>query len=685
LNIGKKNKKDLKEPTDLYVKGFEKAYWLERDKQAGQIEGVKAVIAQKDTTDISAYYTLVADGETVTDGKRGIKNPKVFEMAFFLAVEAARSSGDDADKLLDKLTKKENKEDETKEEQIERVLKETKDVAIEYAKEKSIQYGAYQAAKELGVLGKLQKLNDIHFAKEIAEEEANIKKLEDAGYDEKGKELIKLNKNLKEYTEKEKKYANIRGKYDKLYKKFVGKDEKAEILDDAEKGMNAADSYLPSNGGTEKLEFLLELKKKEEKEPKETDKKPKKKGKPTDADIIKELTVEQKQPIYDTYERTYEQQKAVEYNNSLAEFSNIFMFGVGLLDVTETIEGNVEPAAEENKNTSKEEDIGNAIKKILAGKELEKKILAGKELEGGDGGNISLDNLDIVDVFQEQEVLLQLMNVQIEKDRKVAYQFDFDVFDLEDDKEKRETKFGMTQEELEEGIAALEKKKEEEGPLNIAESTKLGNYRGRLKKLEKINVQIEKLQTSSMEAYEDIELSTEKIRQFFKSQLKFDVPREDNDYILDYVDYFDRKLLLDGSFNYTSSNLNISGSGGYDIFENAEDVQVFANVSIDKGDYSFTSSGFRYIEDADHMTLFRGTAVIPRLEGDESADVLQEYTFDDIGIDLSSGLRGQLKMQSSKLIGGPVLNSSGDRKNKTNPKNLDVDGEQNISTEPTKK
>jgi hypothetical protein len=73
------------------------------------------------------------------------------------------------------------------------------------------------------------------------------------------------------------------------------------------------------------------------------------------------------------------------------------------------------------------------------------------------------------------------------------------------------------------------------------------------------------------------------------------------------------------------------------------------------------------------------------LEGGESADLLQAYSFEALGLSFSSGIRSQLTYQSNKLVGGAIIGNTGGRKNKTDPKHLDVDGEQNISAKKPKK
>jgi hypothetical protein len=62
-----------------------------------------------------------------------------------------------------------------------------------------------------------------------------------------------------------------------------------------------------------------------------------------------------------------------------------------------------------------------------------------------------------------------------------------------------------------------------------------------------------------------------------------DIPKSSNDKILDYVDCFDKQLELNGGFSYGSSSLSISGTGNYKVLENAEDVEVHANIRLDKG------------------------------------------------------------------------------------------------------
>ncbi|MCH2023116.1 MAG: DUF4157 domain-containing protein [Saprospiraceae bacterium] len=632
-------------PSKLFKDGFVDAYWKARDKEAGKIEGIKAVLSGEADMNVKSFYTVIVNDTDIPDKeKRAVKNAKIFEDAFLLSLENARKSSD-PQKLHDETTTiKRDPKLENKDQRKARILKKAFLDAENIALKIGQRHGAYRAADELGILEKLSKsLNTFKLEKELLEYRMGAleQKLDNRSLIAQAGVLDQIHSEYQLYAKQMQEYPKLEAKCSKIIEIFTEEDG---IILSVDKGLAEADSYLPENGGTFKLDVLLGLKNETDTD-KDNDQSTKGDEKLSDDDKVKQsLTLADKKIVYDKYTQKYNQNKEVAYSNYLIEFTNNYA-SKGDLGLGEVDNFMHEKSGNE---TGKAGEIADEIKDIV--------------LEGEESDDVIFSNLPLVSILYEQEEIINTAHENIADELTYISEDNVEIADLENKRMNLEDKFGFTEAELKLEIDQL-KEKENEEPLSFSEKRELKKYTKQYNKIKKVSDEIADIEGLSTGSKDSIDKESDSVMDFFSSQLGITVAEDYKWEVKEYLEYKDFDLFIDVAHAYSSENLKFSGSGQYEVFENAQDIEVTGSINLSKDDYTFSSSGFRYIRDDAHITLMNGNAIIPRLEGDASANEMGEYKFDDIGLDLSTGVRGQVKIQSEKLVGGPVLESSGTRTN----------------------
>jgi hypothetical protein len=280
-----------------------------------------------------------------------------------------------------------------------------------------------------------------------------------------------------------------------------------------------------------------------------------------------------------------------------------------------------------------------------------------------DGADIILDNMFIIGDFYNLETLLREVNLVVPKKQEKLDETEFHIIAWKENLKKEKASL-EGKSIFEYKIAAINVKKQE-ATITKEEEAELVKTQAELKKfapatakVQNIEETIKNLELTANSSKESVDKEVKKIRQLLVSDLKLSLPdnKATNDTILNYVHFLNKELKLTGGFSYAKDPLRITGSGDFSVNKNAEDVQINADIKINKGKYRFTAKGMKYVEDKEHINLLNGNAVIPRLEGDASPnrEDKREYFFDEIGLKLNEAVRGQLKLQQNKLTGGDI-------------------------------
>lgn len=168
--------------------------------------------------------------------------------------------------------------------------------------------------------------------------------------------------------------------------------------------------------------------------------------------------------------------------------------------------------------------------------------------------------------------------------------------------------------------------------------------------LKKVIIEVEKYRKGL-----DEELGTAK--GFFRDKAKFKMDAAEDKELFSYLDLLKSNAELSGEFNYKDSKMEVKGRGTYILDKKIQNIKMEAPTTMTVGGIDMTGQGFTRDKDNDFVSLFRGTVVVPRVEGDFNEKVIKDgsYNFNqDLVFTTSTGVHSQLKYhkESGKLQGG---------------------------------
>lgn len=292
--------------------------------------------------------------------------------------------------------------------------------------------------------------------------------------------------------------------------------------------------------------------------------------------------------------------------------------------------------------------------------------------------DVQLNTLPILDVFAEQEFLIESTQNEVASIRNDVWDLDDQIFRLEDTLLTGDNRLLEIDKAIEDLLA--------EKPLDKDQKRELKEYRLEKKSLErnsrKDNTNLDKLTAELNREKGYINDVAMDVDTFLKNRLKFRTQNsaDATNEILDYLDVFVDRLHLSGQYSYTQTGIKLNGSGALIVEKNAEDVYTGTDVTLRKGAFNFKASGLEYNEDQNRLILSGGSAVIPKLEGAKNANDTANYDFDGLSFDLNQGVFLQLKLQAGKLKAGAIPRSTGmrsatpqrDKLNPSAPQNTEV-------------
>lgn len=624
---------ELDQPKEMspdYKQAFLKAYWEARDKVVGLVAGLQAVVdGHGDVDDISEFYVVVADEEEIPANQNAIsavtgkekfivKNANIFEQNFFVQRERAKLA-DNPEELLNELKNKQEETDpkeQFKKNQADRI----KGIASEYGQ----LYGYYKAVKETIGEEKLKILKENQAATI-----ANAQQDPEQGTGNQVAAGLEATGRL--------------GAYQKLASKLTTKNH-TTIYTTSSEGMQVADAYGAPTGSISEVPVIADLIKQLEGEQVNvegsvgmgTSKAGGTRKKTNKIAGLGSFSEEQREALltelHQIYLEEYNLQKANAYGEGVGALIEDFMFSTG----TGALGG--------SGSSGDRDELGNLIGAL-------------------DDVNIkeeaTLNGLSIINVLGRLEQALIDAHNKIGDARGELVSAMVDKESLEDELQFKEDLFG-SKEKLREKLRRLDVQKKEQ-ELNKEDQEEYDRVKRHLDSMKDLEQKIKDKSDIVDNEHNKESQAVEEVRNFFNNELKFNVQKQNDPAILSYIEFFDRELDLKSSFGYDTESSKLGGSGWLTVRENAEDVYVDANITIKSGEYEFTAQGFEYIEDRNYITLFSGTAVTPKLEGDNSNNEKGKYIFSSIGLDISGGLHTQMSYQRPKLVAGPPIRSTGSR------------------------
>ncbi len=644
-------------------------YWETRDSKAGEIQGLEAATA-KEEEPMEAYYILIADYEEGTNegiAPKIIKNKAVFQKTFEKGYKY-KGTAEAKDLLAEAKQNKELDTFKAEEEKSKNLPQEIEKKLTEDIKKVAILEAYYRAAKGLDLETKM-------FAIKQRKDELSSRMFpeEEELCAEQGKGKI-IESTLKLITNLQVEEGKIEAR---IYKQLGGKESTSS--DDSEQGVVKKKKLKDSEsskttGGSKKDSGGNVVNQKgqttETVTPAANQKTPKPPKDQKDKDAIYEqynnLEKIEKDKINASYLASLAEMTASFQSQAMADLTTVSLSVIGGTSSgeTQTIDIGAGGTKDDSaKGETTEEDDLQAIADSLTN-------------QGSSVRDINLGNLKLIRLYQEQEQKIEYGQGEIELIREGIWDLDDALIEAEDDLVFSEDDL----EQIDQEIRGLEAKK----PLNASDRKKLRGLRKNKKEIVRENKsnerEVNRLLREMDNSYDDIEAVGLNVERFLKTKIKLKPSGDDaGDDILDYLDYFEETLYLAGSYTYMEPVLKMKGDGDFTVEKNAEDVMNSVQVKLDKNAFHFKAKGLKYVEDANSITLFSGSAIIPKLEGDSHQGTKGNYNFDALTFDLSKGIHMQLELQRDKLVGGGNSASKGTRK-MPNTKNIDGSQPQNTSS-----